>query len=169
MGRVRVVYFHIRNSEGGSPHLCRLRTASVEPCGTSIDYVLAHTEFIGSHKLSSFDGCWVGRHSTILHSGIGIVWGPPTDAHWGIAWKTCTRVWWARLDSLIVIMNCGLSWCLHGSRVSCYQVIFHVKGILILISMTPSDMGESCSLCSNIEVQTPVCSYENYVNDMTTW
>jgi hypothetical protein len=56
MGSVRVVYFHIWSSKGGSPHLCRLRTASVEPCGTSIDYVLVHTGFMGSHKLSRFDG-----------------------------------------------------------------------------------------------------------------
>jgi hypothetical protein len=28
----------------------------------------------------------------------------------GIAWKTCTRVRWARLDSLVVVMNCCHSW-----------------------------------------------------------
>jgi hypothetical protein len=32
MGRVREVYLHVRSSEGGSPCLCQLRTASVEPC-----------------------------------------------------------------------------------------------------------------------------------------
>jgi hypothetical protein len=56
MGRVRVVIFHVRRSECGSPHLCRLRTVSVGPCGTSIDYVLAHTGFMVFCKLSSFDG-----------------------------------------------------------------------------------------------------------------
>jgi hypothetical protein len=40
----------------GSPRLYRLRTASVGPCGTSIDYVLMHTGFMGSCKLSSFGG-----------------------------------------------------------------------------------------------------------------
>jgi hypothetical protein len=30
--RLRVVCFHIRSFEGGSPRLCRLRTASVGPC-----------------------------------------------------------------------------------------------------------------------------------------
>jgi hypothetical protein len=39
----------------GIPRLCRLRTALDGPCGTSIDYVLTHTEFKGSRKLSSFD------------------------------------------------------------------------------------------------------------------
>jgi hypothetical protein len=53
----------------------------------------------------------------------GIVWGPPTDARWGIAWKTYTRVRWAQLDSLIVVVNYGHSWFLYGSRVSCCQVV----------------------------------------------
>jgi hypothetical protein len=55
MGRVRVVYFHIQSSEGGSPRLCRLRTDRLAPVN-EIDYVLAHTGFMGSRKLSSFDG-----------------------------------------------------------------------------------------------------------------
>jgi hypothetical protein len=50
------------------------------------------------------------------------VWGPPTNAHRGIVWKTCTRVRWVRLDSLKVIVDCGHSWCFRGSRVSCCQV-----------------------------------------------
>jgi hypothetical protein len=56
MGRVRVACFHVQSSEDGSPRLCQLRTASVEPCGTTIYYVLVHTGFMGSRKLSSFDG-----------------------------------------------------------------------------------------------------------------
>jgi hypothetical protein len=92
----------------------------------------------------------------------GIAWGPPTDAHQGIARKTCTRVWWARLDSLIVVMNCGHSWCLRGSCVSCCQVISLARCILILISMTPSDMGQAYSLCSNIVMELHYCWYENY-------
>jgi hypothetical protein len=55
MGRVRVVYFHIRSSEGGSPLLCRLRIVLVGPCGISINYVLSHTRFMGSRKFSSFN------------------------------------------------------------------------------------------------------------------
>jgi hypothetical protein len=57
MGMVRVIYFYIRSFEGGNPHLCQLRTASVGPCGTNIDYILAHMRFMGFRKLSSFDGC----------------------------------------------------------------------------------------------------------------
>jgi hypothetical protein len=37
-----------------SPCLCRLRTDHLA-LGNKIDYVLTHTWFMGSHKLSSFD------------------------------------------------------------------------------------------------------------------
>jgi hypothetical protein len=83
--------------------------------------------------------------------------GPPTDAHQGITRKICTRVWWAQLDSLIVIVNCGHSWFLHGSCVSCCQVISLVRSILIRISVTISDMGEACSLCSNVVMELHYC------------
>jgi hypothetical protein len=64
-----------------------------------------------------------------------------------------TRVRWARLNSLIVIAKGGYSCCLRGSHVLCYQVDT-LQGyiMLIRISATPSDMGKSCSLCSNVEV-----------------
>jgi hypothetical protein len=55
MGRVKVVYFHIRSSEGGSPHLSQLRTDRLDRV-SKIDYILVYTRFVGSHKLSSFDG-----------------------------------------------------------------------------------------------------------------
>jgi hypothetical protein len=44
------------------------------------------------------------------------------------------------------------------TRVAFVAHVFHVatlipcKVILIRISVTPSDMGEACSLCSNVEV-----------------
>jgi hypothetical protein len=64
-----------------------------------------------------------------------------------------TRVRWAQLNFLIVITKGGHSCCLHGSRVSCCQVdTLQCYIILIRISTTPSDMGEACSLCSNVEV-----------------
>jgi hypothetical protein len=150
MGRVRVVCFHVRSSKGGSPHLCQLRATSFGPWGTSIDYVLAHTGFMGSCKLSSFDGHRVGRCLTSL-----------TDVHWDSVWATHggpTRLYherhaigWGRTqpDSLIVNAKGGHSWCLHGLRVSCCQVISLARCIFIQISTTPSDMGEACSLCSN--------------------
>jgi hypothetical protein len=39
----------------GSPRLCQLRIDRLAPLN-KIDYVLVHTEFMQSHKLSSFDG-----------------------------------------------------------------------------------------------------------------
>jgi hypothetical protein len=64
-----------------------------------------------------------------------------------------TRVRWVRLNSLIAIMKGAHSCCLRGSHMSCCQVDT-LQGyiILIRISVTPSDMGEACSLCSNVEV-----------------
>jgi hypothetical protein len=64
-----------------------------------------------------------------------------------------TRVQWAWLNSLIVIVKGGHSCCLRGSHVSCWQVDT-LQGyiILIQISVTPLNMGEACSLCSNVEV-----------------
>jgi hypothetical protein len=55
MGRVRVVCFHVQSSEGGSSRLCQLRTDHLALVN-KIYYVLAHTEFMGSRKHSSFDG-----------------------------------------------------------------------------------------------------------------
>jgi hypothetical protein len=66
MGRVRVVYFYVWSSKGGSPSLCRLRTGRLALVN-KIDYVLAHMRFIGSHKLSSFDGRRVGRYLALPH------------------------------------------------------------------------------------------------------
>jgi hypothetical protein len=55
MGRLRVVCFYIGSFEGGSHRLCRLRTDHLAPVN-KIDYVLANMGFIGSCKLSIFDG-----------------------------------------------------------------------------------------------------------------
>jgi hypothetical protein len=52
---MRVVYFYIQSFEGGSPRLCRLRIDRLAPVNKT-DYVLARMGFMGSHKLSSFDG-----------------------------------------------------------------------------------------------------------------
>jgi hypothetical protein len=64
-----------------------------------------------------------------------------------------TRVRWVRLNSLIIIAKGDHSYCLRGSRVS-YCQVDTLQGyiILIRISATPSNIGEACSLCSNIEV-----------------
>jgi hypothetical protein len=71
-----VEHFHIRTSEGGSPHLSWLRTNRLALV-RKFDYVLAHTRFMGSHELSSFDGHRVGRYLTTPRRGI--------------MWKMCIR------------------------------------------------------------------------------
>jgi hypothetical protein len=55
MGRSESGLFSYSELQGGSPHLCRLRTVSVGPPATSIDYVLMHMGYMGPRKLSSFD------------------------------------------------------------------------------------------------------------------
>jgi hypothetical protein len=65
MKKVRVVYFHIQSSEGGSSRLCQLKTDRLAPVN-KIDYVITHIGFIRSGKLSGFDH-QVGRYITSLH------------------------------------------------------------------------------------------------------
>jgi hypothetical protein len=138
------------NSElrGGSPRLCRLRTDRLAP-RNKIDYVLAHMRFMGSLKLSSFDGHWARWALTSLAvMYTEIVYMPPMDSPGcGITWKTCNRERWDLADSLIVVMNCGHSWCMCGSLCRVVRLL-PCKVILIWISVTPSDMGDDCSLLS---------------------
>jgi hypothetical protein len=47
------VFCRVWSSEGGSPRLCQLSTDCLAPV-SKFDYVLAHTGFMGSHKLISF-------------------------------------------------------------------------------------------------------------------
>jgi hypothetical protein len=77
---------------GGRPHPCWLRTDCLAPV-SKFDFVLVHTGFMGSHKLSSFDGRRVRRSLTSpVVTYTKIVYGPPTDSPaCGITWKTCTR------------------------------------------------------------------------------
>jgi hypothetical protein len=124
----RVVWFEIWSSEGGSPYLCQLGPASVRSEWTSIDYVLVHKRFMGSRKLSSFDGDWVGWHPTLLHvCTIESCSSHPRCVHCGIRVEDDTRVRWARLDSLIVIVKYWDSWCLLGLRVPCCRVFCPCK------------------------------------------
>jgi hypothetical protein len=78
-----------------SPRLCWLRTDHLAPV-SKFDYVLMHTGFMGSRKLSSFDGRQVGWYLTspvVMYTGI--VYGPPTDSlECGIVWNTCTKERW---------------------------------------------------------------------------
>jgi hypothetical protein len=76
MGRVRVVCFQIWNSEGGSPHLCRLRTDHLAP-GNKIDYVLMYMGLWGPTNL-------VASTVTELDDTLPSL----TDVHWDSVWAT---------------------------------------------------------------------------------
>jgi hypothetical protein len=81
------------------------------------------------------------------------------------------RVRWARLDSLIVVVNCGHSWCQCDSCVSCCLVAT-LQGQYWFESLWHPRIWVMLVRCSHsVELQTPSCFYENYdyVNDMTTW
>jgi hypothetical protein len=77
-------------------------------------------------------------------------------------WKTYTKVRWVRLNSLIVVVICGHSWCLRGSRVLCCQVISLVRFILILISTTPLNMGDGLVAVPKRRSVILLYSYEIY-------
>jgi hypothetical protein len=159
-GRVKVFCFHIQSSEGGSPRLCRLRIDRAPV--NKIDYVLAHTGFMMSRKLSSFNGRWVGRHPAVLHGwhwdsvqathGLlveVVVWkmtlgyGGPGSTLWKSSWKVATR-------------GAFVAYVCHVSR------LLPCKVILIQISVTPSDMGDACSLLSFCRSAISLCSHETY-------
>jgi hypothetical protein len=50
MERLRVVSFHVQSSEGGSPHLCQLRTNRLTPV-SKIDFGLKHMGLCGPTNL----------------------------------------------------------------------------------------------------------------------
>jgi hypothetical protein len=62
-----------------------------------------------------------------------------------------TRVRWAWLHSLIVVMNCCHSWHIRGSRVVRFYLLQGV--LLIRISVTPSDMDKACSPHLNVLIE----------------
>jgi hypothetical protein len=162
MGRLRVVCFYIRSSEAGSPRLWWLITDHLAPVNKIELCTDAYVIYRDPANVVASTVAELDNTPLYFTDDIGTVWGPPTDAWWGIAWKTCTRIWWARLDSLIVIVNCGHSYCLHGSCVSCCQVISLAWWLLIRISTIPSDMSDACSLLSFRRSAISPCSYEIY-------
>jgi hypothetical protein len=164
-----VTCFHVWSSECGNPHLCRLRTTSVGPCCNKHWLYTGACEIYGFRKLSSFDGHWVGRYLTSLHGCImGWCSGHPLMPIEVILWKTALG--WGRTRSRLFDSHQERWSLVLSSWLTCVVLsdYFLAWYIMIRIFTTPSDMGEACSLCPNVEVQTPLWSYENYINDMTT-
>jgi hypothetical protein len=155
---LRVICFCVQSSKGGTPLLCRLRTDRLAPVNKIELCTDAYGIYGDPANVVALTVAVLDNTLLYFTDDIGIVWGPPTDTQQGITWKTCTRVRWARLDSLIVTMNYGHSCCLHGSCVSCCQVIFLTRWLLIRISVTPLDMCDTCSLLSFHRSATSPCS-----------
>jgi hypothetical protein len=93
MKMMRVIYFHIWSSEGGSSRLCRLRIDRLAPL-SKIDYVMTSTRLWGPANLAASMVAELDDTPPYLMDDVGIVWGTPTDVRRCIACKTCTRVWW---------------------------------------------------------------------------
>jgi hypothetical protein len=59
----------------------------------ALSCVLAHTWFMGSHKLSSFDGRWVGWHPTVVDGwhwdSVQATHGLPIEVLVLTSWLTC--------------------------------------------------------------------------------
>jgi hypothetical protein len=126
---------------GGSPHPCRLRNDRLAPV-SKFDYVLTHTRFMGSRKLSSFSCHRVGRYLTspaVMYTEIlcGHPWIAPSVVSRG-----------TRTDSLIIVANCGHMWGLEGLTcvmlLGCYLTTFK----LTRVSAKPSDTDDTCLLQS---------------------
>jgi hypothetical protein len=152
----------IWNSElqGGSPHLCWLRTNRLAPVSK---FELCTSAYGILWGLTNLLASTVAK----LDDTLPYLTGDTRDSAWAVhgvsaeayTWKTCTRVRWAWLDSLIVIMNCCHSWCLHGPVVSCCQVITLARFKLARVSAIPSDMGNTC----------PLQSFHRIINFIIMW
>jgi hypothetical protein len=65
------------------------------------------------------------------------------------------------------VVNCGQSWCLHDSRVSCCYV-YPLQGCkLVQISVTPSEMGDVLIAVFKHSNSTSLCIV-NYMDDVNT-
>jgi hypothetical protein len=125
MLRLRVDWWQIQSFEVVAPTCVSYAPIIWLRCA-SLSCVLTNTSSIEPRKHSSFHGRWVGLSLTspiVIYTGI--VYGPPTDSPvWGIVWKTYTRERCDPTRLLYHCRECGHSYCLYGSRVSCCQVIF---------------------------------------------
>jgi hypothetical protein len=132
----------------GSPCMSQLRT-DLLALVSKFDYVLAHTWFTRSCKLSSFDGCRVGRYltsPTVMYTGI--VYGTPMDSPVRYHMKDVHQGKVGPNPTLWL-----LSWTVatHGVFIThvCHVVKFYLARFkLIQISATLSDMSDTCLLQS---------------------
>jgi hypothetical protein len=150
--RLRVVYFHIRRFEGDNHRLCWLRTVSVGPCCNKHWVVYWHIRDLwGPTNLVALMVAELNDTPLYFMDDIGIELGPPTDYP---SRFSRGRRHYGTVGSAQLFDSHHERWplvCLHGSRVV-LPGWYLARWLLIQISAIPSDMGEACSLCSNVEV-----------------
>jgi hypothetical protein len=129
----------------GPRRLCPVAT-SIELCTNAYEIYGDPTNLVAWHSLS-----WMISYlaSRVNIGSVQVTHGLPIEV---FARKTALGRGRTRLDYLIVNANGGHSWYLCGSPMSCCQVIFLASWLLIQISATPSDMGDACSLCTNVKL-----------------
>jgi hypothetical protein len=126
-GKVKSGLFLYSELQGGSLHLCQLRTDHLAPVN-KIE-LCTDTYGISGDHINLVASTVTELDDTPLYftNDIVIVFGPPTDYPTRFLREDDTRVRWARLDSVIVIVKGSHLCCLRSSRVSCCQVIFSLK------------------------------------------
>jgi hypothetical protein len=153
MGRLRVGWIINSELQGGSPRMCRLRSASVGSEWTSIWNVPTHT---GHMESPNWVVSCVAEMKGILPYIMGVQWDSAWASH-GVsgeayAWKTCTRVRWTLIASLTtswIVATRGALWAY-----MCRVVRFiPLQGwLLIWISVTPSDIVDGLFIESKCRI-----------------
>jgi hypothetical protein len=149
----------------GSPRLCRWRPASVGFEWTSIWNVLTHT---GHMESLNWVASWATEMEAILPYLMGVQWDSAWTTH-GVsaeayAWKTCTRVWWTLIVSLIaswIIATHGSSGltCVVLSDLYPYKVDYWFES-----PRHPLIWVMACSSHLNVELPTSYYCDENYMD-----
>jgi hypothetical protein len=164
-----VVCSNIQSSKVVAPRLCRLRPASVGSKWTSIWNVLMHTRHMESPN-------WVVSYATeieaILQYLTCVQWDSARATH-GVSaeaytWKTCTRVRWALIVSLIA------SW-IFAPRGALRAYVCHVVRFiplqgwqLIRISVASSYMGDGLFTASKHRITNFIIQWWELYGLMTT-
>jgi hypothetical protein len=141
--------------QGGSPHLCWLRPASVEPWWTSIWIVLTHMRHMESPN-------WVALCVSKTEAILPYLTGVHRDIAWvthgvsaeAYAWKTCTRVRWA----LIVSLTSSWIVATHGALLACMCRVVRLYPCKVDYWLEsprhPRTWVMACSSCLNVELST---------------
>jgi hypothetical protein len=84
IGRLRVVCFHFRSSEVGSPHLCQLRINRMAPVNKIEMCIDAYGSYGDPTNVVASTVTELDDTPPYFMDDIGILWGPPMDARRGI-------------------------------------------------------------------------------------